>query len=122
MSERWRMITPGGMRLSEAGSRFWSHFAEEQIETVGAVGAELLLLAKNSRTKTLCLRHDRESNRQRMAARRLVARGLLAAPNYMPGKTHFPADVQDRGGLYFYALTPRGASCWMRYPKPKKES
>jgi hypothetical protein len=89
------------------------------IETVGAVEAELLLLAKNSRTKTLCLRHDRESNRQRMAARRLVARGLLAAPNYMPGKTCFPADVQDRSGLYFYALTPRGASCWLRYPKGK---
>jgi hypothetical protein len=48
-----------------------------------------------------------------MAARRLVARGLLAAPNYMTAG--FPG-----GGLYFYALTPRGASCWLRYPKVSK--
>jgi hypothetical protein len=117
----WLLATSTGWPMGWGDARLRAEVAP-LLETVGAVEAELLLLAKNNRTHTLCLRHDRESNRQRMAARRLVARGLLAAPNYMPGKTRFPADVQDRGGLYFYALTPRGASCWLRYPKPKKES
>lgn len=112
--ERWMVVTPHPYPFNEMDAWDMEDAAERGwLETVGAVEAGLLLLAKNSETKTLCLRHDRGSNRQRMAARRLVARGLLAAPNYMTAG--FPG-----GGLYFYALTPRGASCWLRYPKGGK--
>jgi hypothetical protein len=111
--ERWMVITSSAQpAITAALAEFAFHTG--QMETVGAVEAELMLLAKNSRTGTLCLRHDRESNRQRMAARRLVARGLLTEPNFM--SAGFPG-----GGLYFYALTPRGQQCWLRYPKPSKK-
>jgi hypothetical protein len=117
--ERWMVVAPervlgtGGL-LALDDVLMENALRAGVVETVGAVEAELMLLAKNSRSKTLCLRHDRESNRQRMAARRLVARDLLAEPNYM--SAGFPG-----GGLYFYALTPRGLQCWLRYPKSKEQ-
>ncbi|HEU5282855.1 MAG TPA: hypothetical protein VFU53_03505 [Burkholderiales bacterium] len=76
------------------------------IETVGARQAELLLRARSSSTGTLVLPHNRERDTERSAARRLVLRGLLRAPNAM-GSPRF-------GYLYFYGLTERGRTAWLR--------
>jgi hypothetical protein len=73
----------------------------KQMERVGWTQAQLMIKAKIAPSGTLVLLHDRASNRQRMAARRLVGRGLLAGPNY-------------RGGMHFYTLTERGRTCWLR--------
>lgn len=77
----------------------------EGAETLGARQAQLLLRARKSQGGLLVLTHDRASNRDRMAARRLVERELLGGPNYLG-----PA----RDGLYVYTLTSRGRSCWVR--------
>lgn len=74
--------------------------------TVGARELELLLRARRSSTGTLVLPHDRERNAERMAARRLVERGLLREPNAMGGRS--------TGWLYFYGLTERGRTAWLR--------
>jgi hypothetical protein len=55
---------------------------------------------------TIVLLHTREANADRMAARRLVARELLSEPN--------AKRLSDGSWLYFYTLTERGASCWLR--------
>lgn len=75
------------------------------VETLGARQAQLLLRARKSQGGLLVLTHDRASNRDRMAARRLVERELLGGPNYL-------GPVRD--GLYVYTLTSRGRSCWLR--------
>lgn len=73
---------------------------------------ELLSIARASKTHTLVLTHGRNqmANAQRMAARRLVARGLLQAPNAMGNAA--------TGWLYFYALTEKGLSSWLRIAVP----
>jgi hypothetical protein len=80
------------------------------VEVVGARQLALMLRARRSAELTtsaaLYLVHDRASNRERMAARRLVERGLLSAP-YCVGNAHV-------GRGYVYALTERGRSCWLR--------
>jgi hypothetical protein len=79
---------------------------EPDVETVGRRELELMLLARASSEHTIVMTHDRASNADRMAARRLVARKLLTAPNAMRFGTG--------GWLYFYALTERGRTCWLR--------
>jgi hypothetical protein len=68
-----------------------------------------LAQAQRNRTRTVCIPHTRAFDRDRLALRRLVLRGLMAGPNFMTA--NFPG-----GGLYFYALTPSGAEC----PLPKE--
>lgn len=79
---------------------------EPNVEQVGARELELLLRARRSSAGTLVLPHDRERNAERMAARRLVERGLLREPNAMGGRS--------TGWLYFYGLTERGHTAWLR--------
>jgi hypothetical protein len=75
-------------------------------EKVGATQLDLMLKARESSGGTMVLTHDRASNRERMAARRLVERGLLAGPNYMGNSVI--------GRIYVYTLTERGRTCWLR--------
>lgn len=98
----WYFYTPsGGIGIGKLPPLF----ASTVVERVGARELALLLRARSSNAHTLALPHNRERNADRLAARRLVLRGLLHAPNAM-----------GRGGnwLYFYALTERGATCWLR--------
>lgn len=81
------------------------------IEAVGARQAELLLRARSSSTGTLVLPHNRERDTERSAARRLVLRGLLHAPNAM---TAGAWSNERRCWLYFYGLTERGRTAWLR--------
>lgn len=76
------------------------------METVGDRELEILLRARRAESGSVVLQHDRESNAERMAARRLCARGLLSEPNAF-GNGHI-------GWLYRYNLTERGRSCWLR--------
>ena len=78
-------------------------------ETVGPRALELLLRARSTTSGTLVLRHDREHNAERMAARRLCERGLLHWPNAMGGQI-----AGASSWLYFYALTERGRTAWLR--------
>lgn len=101
----WTYFGPGaGSQPGWPGTR--SAPRGEQVEQVGARELELLLRARRSSTGTLVLPHSRERNAERMAARRLVERGLLRAPNGMGGRS--------TGWLYFYGLTERGRTAWLR--------
>lgn len=95
---------------------------DELTETVGAGQLQLMLKARRSAEHSFTLAHGRANNRQRMAARRLVERGLLAGPNYvgrqpalrnLNGDALGPAPL-NTGGWFTYRLTERGASCWLR--------
>lgn len=84
-------------------------------ETVGARELELLLQARGSSFRHLVLPHGREHNAQRMAARRLVERGLLQEPNAVGGGYGtYRLTRGRRQWLYVYNLTERGWSCWLR--------
>lgn len=86
------------------------------METLGARQAQLLLRARKSEGGLLVLTHDRSSNRDRMAARRLVERELLSGPNWTGGIRNWRGRTLARNvtGLYVYTLTSRGRSCWLR--------
>lgn len=82
---------------------------QDQVETLGGRQAELMLRARGSQFNMLTLAHGRQQNAERMAARRLVARGLLNEPNYL--------GVREWGYVYAYSLTTRGRTCWLRVQK-----
>ncbi len=73
---------------------------------VGIRQAHLLRIARGSKTGTLVLSHSLAGASNRMAARRLVLRGLLNAPNAMGSG--------EAGWLYFYAITRKGRDSWLR--------
>ncbi len=73
---------------------------------VGVRQAQLLMIARGSKTKTLVLSHSVAGASNRMAARRLVLRGLLSPPNAMGS--------DETGWLYFYTLTRKGRDSWLR--------
>jgi hypothetical protein len=75
-------------------------------EAIGQRQAELLLRARRSRSHALVAMHTRQFNRERMALRRLVQRGLF----FEPRKYGSPA----LGFIYVYQLTGRGRSCWIK--------
>lgn len=81
---------------------------EGRFEVVGVREAEVLLMAKESSSGGITITHGRGKieNRTRMAARRLVARGLLTEPNAFGGGW--------AGWLYRYNLTERGRTCWLK--------
>lgn len=74
-------------------------------ETVGARQLDIMLRARRGQGNVV-LDHDRRGNKERMAAVRLVARGLLAGPYHFGGRPH--------GFTYSYTLTARGRTCWLR--------
>lgn len=86
------------------------------VETLGVRQAQLLLRARKSAAGILVLTHERSSNAERMAARRLVQRELLAGPNWTGSIRNWRGQQVARNvtGLYVYTLTSRGRSCWVR--------
>lgn len=104
----WLYYGPAGalVQITDVG---WSTITDPR-ETVGARQLELLLRVRSSSTGTLVLPHNRERDVERMAARRLVLRGLLHEPNVMGGREY----RGRRQYLYFYALTERGRTAWLR--------
>jgi hypothetical protein len=72
------------------------------IETVGPREAEIMLRAKNAESAPHLMTGN---ERERLAARRLVARKLLVQ--------HFPGAGEGHPLRKFYSLTPRGAKCWL---------
>lgn len=101
-----------GIEVPQRGPARWrTERWNELTETVGARQLELLLRARSSSTGTLVLPHNRERDTERSAARRLVLRGLLHAPNAM---TAGAWSNERRCWLYFYGLTERGRTAWLR--------
>lgn len=113
---RWKYFGPAGRpaRITDLG---WDVLTDPR-ETVGPAQLQLLLLARRSSGVTVVLTHDRRHNRKRMAARRLVERGLLAGPNFRGTQriTNYRGQeiVGARAGIYVYTLTERGRMCWLR--------
>ncbi len=108
----WLYYTPEGSDSRGAMGQPW------QTETVGARELELLLLARSGPAGKVVVLHTRASNAERMAARRLVERGLLRAPYPLGGA---PGTwKQERGRIsrvWLYELTERGRTCWLRAKK-----
>ncbi len=75
-------------------------------EEIGQRQAELLLRARRSSGSGAVLMHTRQFNRDRMAARRLVQRGLFAEPRKYGNAA--------LGYTYVYMLTEHGRSCWIK--------
>jgi hypothetical protein len=100
------VIVPEGVMLDEQRAQVAE--SHGYFETVGAREAELLMRARESSSQGIVLTHGRGKieNRERMAARRLIARGLLTEPNAFGGP--------GVGWLYRYTLTLRGRMCWLR--------
>lgn len=92
------------------------HLEPSLVETLGTRQAELLLRARKSEGGILVLTHERSSNRDRMAARRLVERGLLSGPNWTGSIRNWRGQQLARNftGLYVYTLTSRGRTAWLR--------
>lgn len=100
---RWRYYMPGGRPSG------WSVLRApegQDVHTVGRRELTLILRARNSRSGQVVLQHDRAHNAERMAARRLVGRGLLRDPNAMR--------MRDGSWLHFYNLTDAGRTSWLR--------
>jgi hypothetical protein len=76
------------------------------VEMLGQRQMELVIRARRSRSHALVAMHTRQFNRERMALRRLVQRGLF----FEPRKYGSPA----LGFIYIYQLTGRGRSCWLK--------
>jgi hypothetical protein len=82
---------------------------------IGPTQLELLRKAGESSGGTVLLTHERAGNKQRMAARRLVERGLLAGPALMGGGKGTYRETRGRDlYLYIYTLTERGRDCWLK--------
>lgn len=79
--------------------------ADDVVETVGASELPLMRRARASANGRLVLTHGRSSNRARLAARRLVLRGLL---------TWHTLGTPGTGYVHIYRLTERGRTCWLR--------
>ncbi len=108
-----RWYGPSGQRIeAERGA-----FAVTGAEHVGARSLALLLRARSSRSGTLVLQHSRAGNAERLAAARLVERGLLTAPNFLGAPApvrHWRTGARRAApGLYRYNLTERGRSAWL---------
>ncbi len=73
---------------------------------VGGTQLTLMLRARRSKGGMLILPHGRSHNRERLAARRLAARGLLLEPNYFGSPS--------LGYIYAYTLTNLGRGCWLK--------
>lgn len=110
----WNYYGPQGQRAVDATAEQVMLPALKPI-TVGARELAVMLRARESKHHQLVLSHDRESNVDRMAARRLTARGLLHEPNYMGGApSSWKAGKNRPIYLYVYTLTDLGRSCWLR--------
>lgn len=114
----WTYYNPSTGRVW-SGSNALLNFATEAsvgLETVGQQELKWILQARNASPKTVVIPHDRASNAARLALRRLVERELFRAPNALLIPAGFTVHGQPgRGGwLYFYDLTERGTSCWLR--------
>lgn len=95
------------------------HWLMEPSQLVGSAQLVLMLRARRSAHGQIALTHGRCQNAERMAARRLVERGLLSGPNFVgrPGAVRHWRDAPGRSpasGLYVYTLTERGRTCWLR--------
>jgi hypothetical protein len=102
----WDYYLPGNaealpkIRLPGPASKW-----DELTETVGASELPLMRRARVSANGRLVLTHGRSNNRARLAARRLVLRGLLERGTLGNLRT---------GYLHTYRLTERGRTCWLR--------
>lgn len=76
------------------------------IETIGQRQGGLVMRARRSASGGIMLMHTRQFNRDRMAARRLVQRGLFTEPRRYGNAV--------LGFIYIYSLTPRGRACWLK--------
>lgn len=114
---RWRYFGPSGNQARITGIG-WSTLTERKL-TVGSAQLALMLRARRSAHGQIVLTHGRSQNAERMAARRLVERGLLSGPNFV-GQLSALRRWRDApggstvSGLYVYVLTERGATCWLR--------
>lgn len=75
-------------------------------EIVGDAQYRLLMRARLNPSHSFVLEHNRASSAERLAARRLIERGLLTGPNAF-GNARI-------GWVYMYGLTERGATCRLR--------
>ena len=127
MSARWRYYLPqrvGTLAMSIAHPPLPGDDAP--IETVGATQLDVLLRMRNTASGTLVLTHtrDAQANRERMALRRLVERELVVrttrfAQEDAPMRNWRGREVggipnNPYAGIYVYALTERGRTCWLR--------
>lgn len=83
----------------------------KDIESIGATQLDLMLKAREGDSGMVILEPGNE--RQRLAARRLVERGLLRRAVQRPKfNTRLAPPHPQRLRTYF--LTQRGKSCWLR--------
>ncbi len=120
--QRYAWHGPSGLALSLDGERD-RHTREGVItgpltETVGARQAVVLLRARRAVSGQVVLTHGRSQSAERLAAHRLVERGLLSGPNFVGMaagvRSWRGAPVRPASGLYVYMLTERGRKCWIR--------
>lgn len=119
----WTLHCPKHGADCDMPHRLWPLVAANG-ETVGATQLALLLRARAGKSGMLVLQHTRNqvANKERMAARRLVERGLLSGPNYVKqaplrnwrGAAVGGAPENPYTGVYSYTLTKRGRACWLR--------
>lgn len=112
----WLYHGPSGnpARITDIG---WSTLTEAK-EQIGSAQLALILRARRSAHGQIVLTHGRSQNAERMAARRLVKRGLLNGPQFVgrPATMRFwrARGCSPASGLYVYTLTERGRTCWLR--------
>ncbi len=73
-----------------------------EVERVGPREYAILTQGRKRFGIFFVLRHGRSGNADRLAARRLIARGLLRGPYSI-----------RTGPYYHYQLTERGRECWL---------
>lgn len=76
------------------------------MKAIGKTERELLTRAQNATSKRVVIMHDRANNTRRLAARRLVARGLLMPPTRFVVGPDFKS--KRATSIFIYRLTNEG--------------
>ncbi len=100
MSGRWIYIGP-----ADNQTQLISPSGELPIQ-IGGAQLTLMLRARRSQGGMLVLPHGRHYNAERLAARRLAARGLMRLPEYFGNPTI--------GYVYAHRLTELGKGAWLK--------
>lgn len=101
-------------RYGETDSLMVDSLAWQKSEPIGATQLKIMQRARGARSGMVMLAEGDE--RERMAAKRLVARKLLkpcvhTRPEAGPGRRY---QNYSKGSYRLYALTERGRHCWLR--------
>jgi hypothetical protein len=88
---------------------------DKDCETIGLTQLKIMLRAREARSGLVMLTEGDE--RERMAAKRLVKRGLLRRCVERPKSVGQKFTMPTAAQLRIYSLTNRGRHCWLRVAK-----